>query len=361
MTGRLVACLLALALTLALGAVAFPQTIEEKKRSAEREVQELQGRLEDSVERYNYACYQLERTREQLGEKRAEVREATLRLAGARSRLNARARAMYVNGRSQFVQVLVDSRSFDDLLVALDFQKRVGGRDAAVVSRVKATRAGLEAARVSLEETKSEQESARRELAGAKASIEASLSGARGRLSDVQDQERQIREALARQAAEAERQRALAESARQRAASNQSGTRSNPAPVPRPGPTVAPAPAPLPAPHGGVAGVAHAQLGKPYVWAAAGPNSFDCSGLVQYCYRVGAGMYIPHSSYAQARCGKPVSVGQLQPGDIVGFRGWGHVGLYIGGGSFIHAPRSGDVVKIAPLSSRRDFCGAVRP
>jgi len=110
-----------------------------------------------------------------------------------------------------------------------------------------------------------------------------------------------------------------------------------------------------------VVGVAYDQLGKPYVWGAGGPNSFDCSGLTSYCYRVGAGKDISRSSYDQANCGVRVSVSELQPGDILGFRGWGHVGLYVGGGEFIHAPQTGDVVKVTALASRTNFCGAVRP
>jgi len=107
--------------------------------------------------------------------------------------------------------------------------------------------------------------------------------------------------------------------------------------------------------------VAYDQLGKPYVWGASGPDSFDCSGLTMYCYEVGAGISISHSSYDQANCGTPVSIGELQPGDILGFRGWGHVGLFVGGDSFIHAPQTGDVVKVSSLSARTNFCGAVRP
>lgn len=110
-----------------------------------------------------------------------------------------------------------------------------------------------------------------------------------------------------------------------------------------------------------VLSVAFEQLGKPYASGAAGPDSFDCSGLTQYCYRVGAGIEIPHSSYAQRGCCAPVALEHLEPGDIVGFHGWGHVGIYIGNWQYIHSPQSGEVVEIAPLSERSDLCGAVRP
>ncbi|MBU4193983.1 MAG: C40 family peptidase [Actinobacteria bacterium] len=114
-------------------------------------------------------------------------------------------------------------------------------------------------------------------------------------------------------------------------------------------------------PRARVVHVAFGQLGKPYSSGASGPDAFDCSGLTQYCYSIGGGIDIPHSSHAQARCGASVPEPDLRPGDIVAFHGWGHVGIYIGDGQYIHAPQTGEFVEVAPLSERGDFCGAVRP
>jgi cell wall-associated NlpC family hydrolase len=100
--------------------------------------------------------------------------------------------------------------------------------------------------------------------------------------------------------------------------------------------------------HGGVVGVAMSQLGTPYVWGGGAPGGFDCSGLVMWAYAQ-VGVSLPHSSYAQYGYGVPVSKDQLQPGDLVFFDGLGHVGIYIGGGQFVHAPHTGDVVKISSL------------
>jgi cell wall-associated NlpC family hydrolase len=94
---------------------------------------------------------------------------------------------------------------------------------------------------------------------------------------------------------------------------------------------------------------AMAQRGKPYVWAAGGPDSFDCSGLVQYAFAA-AGISLPHSSRMQAGIGRSVSRDQLQPGDLVAFYSpISHIGIYIGGGQMVHAPSSGDVVKVSPI------------
>jgi cell wall-associated NlpC family hydrolase len=94
-----------------------------------------------------------------------------------------------------------------------------------------------------------------------------------------------------------------------------------------------------------------AQRGKPYVWAAGGPGSFDCSGLVQYAYRA-AGVALSHSSSMQMQGGRSISRAELQPGDLVGFYGGiSHLGIYIGNGQMVHAPTSGDVVKVSSIDA----------
>lgn len=100
---------------------------------------------------------------------------------------------------------------------------------------------------------------------------------------------------------------------------------------------------------------AKAQLGKPYVWGAEGPNSFDCSGLVYYVYGQ-HGIKMPRTSREQANVGTTVSQSQLQPGDLIfsstdGSGGVNHVGIYIGNGQMIHAPQAGDVVKTTNINS----------
>jgi len=105
---------------------------------------------------------------------------------------------------------------------------------------------------------------------------------------------------------------------------------------------------------------AMAQRGKPYVWAASGPGSFDCSGLTAYAYKA-AGISLPHSSALQSRTGQAVSRADLQPGDLVFFYSpVSHVGIYIGNGQMVHAPTSGDVVKVASVDSMGPFAGGRR-
>ena len=90
-------------------------------------------------------------------------------------------------------------------------------------------------------------------------------------------------------------------------------------------------------------------LGVPYRWGGASPSGFDCSGFTMYVYAQ-VGISLPHYTGSQWGMGTPVSRDQLQAGDLVFFNGLGHVGIYVGGGNFIHAPHTGDVVKISSMS-----------
>ena len=104
-----------------------------------------------------------------------------------------------------------------------------------------------------------------------------------------------------------------------------------------------------PSRYGGAVGVAMQFLGVPYVWGGASPAGFDCSGLVMYAFAQ-VGVSLPHHAASQYSMGVGVSRDALQPGDLVFFNGLSHVGIYIGGGQFVHAPHTGDVVKISSLS-----------
>ncbi len=105
-----------------------------------------------------------------------------------------------------------------------------------------------------------------------------------------------------------------------------------------------------------VLSAAYSKLGTPYKWGAEGPNAFDCSGFVKWCYAK-VGISLPHSSSGQKNAGTQISVSAAEPGDIL----WksGHVGIYVGGGKYIHAPQTGDVVKISSVSGSGFVC-AVR-
>ncbi|MCD2157893.1 C40 family peptidase [Rhodococcus cerastii] len=128
------------------------------------------------------------------------------------------------------------------------------------------------------------------------------------------------------------------------------GTQDAPTP-PSVGTSDAPAtPSVSPSPEQRALTYAESKLGTPYVWGATGPDTFDCSGLMQWAFKQ-AGVDIPRTSQAQEASGEPVSLDALRPGDLVFFSNGEHVGMYSGDGTVIHAPTSGDHVKFTPVSA----------
>jgi cell wall-associated NlpC family hydrolase len=257
--------------------------------------------------------------------------------------------------------VLLGSSSLDDLLSRIETQSSVSSQDTLVVKQVLRFRTQIKHQKAQLTRAKAQQAEIVRQRAAERASIQQQLAQRRSLLSSIQGQITQMRAAeAARQAqlrreAEArlaqQQQTAAAQAiapalpAAPSAGSSSSSSSSSSAPV-----NTSPIAAPPPSSVGARAvAVAMGYLGVPYVWGGASPSGFDCSGLVMYAFGQ-VGVRLPHSSYAQYGYGSPVAQGDLQPGDLVFFDGLGHVGIYVGGGSFIHAPHTGTVVQISSLS-----------
>jgi cell wall-associated NlpC family hydrolase len=110
-------------------------------------------------------------------------------------------------------------------------------------------------------------------------------------------------------------------------------------------------------------GIAMRKVGRWYLRGAAGPNRFDCSGLVNFAYRGAGHPLAARSSFELFRVGAHIRRTALQPGDLVWTwdRSLGHVGMYVGNGRYVHAPGAGRKVEVAPLPAGAGFVGAVRP
>jgi cell wall-associated NlpC family hydrolase len=258
------------------------------------------------------------------------------------------------------LSVLLGSTSLEDLLNRVEAVNSTSRQDASILHQVAEFKAAVKRHRLELRDAHAAQQQVVAEKAAQRRQIESQLAARRQLLSSIRGEIERMKAAEAaeqRRLAAAARARAAAQArlaaARSTASSSSSGSTSiSPAPQPTvgvvaatpEGTTVAP-----PSTHGGVVGIAMQYLGVPYRWGGSSPSGFDCSGLVSYVFAQ-IGVSLPHSSYAQFNMGSPVSIGQLQPGDLVFFSGASHVGIYIGGGSFIHAPHTGDVVKISSLS-----------
>jgi cell wall-associated NlpC family hydrolase len=340
---------LALALT-AASATADPGTIASKEAEAQSvlgQIQQLDSSLERAVEAYNLANVKLNRIKHDLSQNTVALSSAKKSLKRSRLQLSKRLVDIYTSGdQNAGLAVLLGASSLDDMLGSIDAADRVSQQDTLVLRQVTHLQKEVQRRQRLLKHAHAEQEQVVAERNAARASIESQLGQRQQLLGSIRGEIEHLK------AAEAARQAELQREAEARLAQEQASQRQAtlaptlPVTAPQAPPSSAPAPPPT---HGGVVGIAMHYLGTPYVWGGASPAGFDCSGFVMYVFAQ-VGVSLPHSSYAQYGYGSPVSRGDLQPGDLVFFDGLGHVGIYVGGGSFIHAPHTGDVVKISTMS-----------
>jgi len=303
-------------------------------------------------------------TRKQIAITETELAEANTDLATTQSILDRRVTNIYRSGKVDILAVFVGSTDFEDFITRVDLLRRVGRSDASVVSSVKQAKRRVETARASLETRQSEQIALRNRARTKQSEVEDAYESQRAFLASLTSELKKL------VAAERERQERLAaKRAAEAAARAAESGRDN---ANRPGSRTFD-PAALGTPHPGAVSIARKYLGVRYVWGGTSPSGFDCSGLTSYAYRA-IGIDIPRTSRMQYRIGAfipPNRLDLLEPGDLV-FFGYGgsaskihHVGMYVGGGSFIHAPQTGDVVRISSLTgriaSRGDYVGATRP
>jgi cell wall-associated NlpC family hydrolase len=363
---------LAIGLAVMLGATvsAGAQSVEDKQAQAQAIIAEIQ-RLDEEVgaaaERWNGANLELQSLTSELDRTRRHLGIARRTYRVSQERVAQRLRDLYVNGSpDSTLDVLLGARSLDEVITGLDATERIAAQDARITREAKAARKRVAERKEQLTVARAEQAEIVEGLAAEKQAIEGKLAERQRLLASVKDEIARIQEAERRRQAELRRQAQL-ELARQRAAAEadaQARAAAEQAAAETPSSSsdgdglsgAAPdVPDYVPPPADGskgaqVVAIAMQYLGIPYVWGGASPSQgFDCSGLTTYVFAQ-VGVSLPHHAATQYTLGVPVSKDQLQPGDLVFFRGLGHMGMYIGGGNFIHAPHTGDVVKISPLS-----------
>jgi cell wall-associated NlpC family hydrolase len=316
----------------------------------------LSASLEQTQQQYDLAQLKYERIQRDLKTNRVELRVAKQNLQVGQKRIAARLVALYTEPKDSTLEVILGAKNLDDLLNRVNTARSVTSQDADVLQQVQKFKSTVKRSGDELVRERAEAKRLLDEQAAKKRQFQAQLgeqnrllASIKGQISQIEAQDREralaaARAAQARLAAEQHQQAVASQSqvVGVTAAAPSNDTSTDPTPV-----TVA---APTSSVGGSAVGVALAQVGKPYVWAASGPDSFDCSGLVMYSYAA-VGVSLPHSSYAQWDMGVPVSKDQLEPGDLVFFDGLGHVGIYVGGGQFVHAPHTGTVVQVSDLNS----------
>lgn len=388
---------LTLAVALVLSAIAVTPTssaanpVDDKRAEAKRiaaQSEQLTSQAERLNERAKQASDELASLQAQLGASRQQLDKQSAAVDGLRKRLAVFALNSYMRGDTAggLGALLVDDGANEaglrrgyapavlgDQTDLLD-QLRAARQDIDSQTRAVQTKAARQQQLIAtLAKDKADLEQTQQKLAKLAASVDQDLKAAvaeeaarAAAAAEAAAAERQRKELARRAAAAAERQRqALAEQSA--AARRAAAAVSNSSPRSTGGGRAA-SPATPPAiaipPTSAAAGIAVTealrQRGKPYVFGTNGPDTFDCSGLTQWAWAK-AGVQMAHFTVSQFQAFPRVPLDQLQPGDLVFFNvDLGHMGMYIGNGNIVQAPRTGDVVKVTPLAGR-NAVGAVRP
>ncbi|MER7761720.1 C40 family peptidase [Streptomyces sp. NPDC097619] len=329
------AALASAGLLAAPGAVAAPGP-ERSAEALRAEVDGLYRQAGAATQRYDAARERVAERRDAVAELMAQVARSTEKLNGARRLLGSYAAARYRGGGpvgDTAALLLADDPQ--GYLAQRRLLDRLGGEQQAALAEYRDRRAGIARQRREAAGGLAELSAAERELGRRKAEVQGKLARARGLLASLTERERE-------RLAEAER----AERARREP----------------PGAPEGPPEVPVPGDSRGARAVAfaRAQLGKPYVWGATGPNAWDCSGLTRAAWRA-AGVELPRTTWEQVEAGPRVRVSELVPGDLVFFYAdISHVGIYVGGGRMIHAPRPGAYVREDSIHYQPMY-GRVRP
>ncbi|MET9291195.1 NlpC/P60 family protein [Streptomyces sp. NPDC003077] len=328
-------------------------TIEQVKR----QVDDLYHQAGTATQKYNAAKERADRQRDAVEALQDEIARLAQKMNDARRDLGVYASAQYRSGAMSPTAQLMLADEPQEFADRKHLMERLTDRQQQAVTdyqeqRAQTTRKRAQAAR-SLEQLRDTEADLKRN----KSAVQDKLRQARQLLARLTAEEKARLAALERKRA-AEAKRKAQELARQQAAAErrrQQETRKQSAG------TFAGAPS---GSYSGRAGqaisFARAQVGKPYVWGATGPSSYDCSGLTQAAWRA-AGVSLPRTTWDQVKVGQRVSTSALAPGDLVFFFGdISHVGMYIGGGQMIHAPKPGASVRVESIYTMPIY-GSIRP
>ncbi len=338
-----VLCLaLVAALSLGVGAsVAAPDRSD--LATAHDRLMEIERDFQLVVERYNLVHERLTGLQVKIAAAEREVSDVENRMRTRRQAAVRLATELYKGGRQLGIEGVLSASSLAELETRVGYLQTSTAAQSKIFERLAVDRIELDKKIEALDEQRALALAAQTEVEGLRADIEAKMAAQSAEVADL------------RAAIEAAERRAAAAAARRTAQARAS------VPVaPLIGSLSArPAPAPNPRAQAAV-DAALSQVGKPYQWGAAGPDSFDCSGLTMWAW-ARAGVGLPHNSGAQYDATVRVGSGEWEPGDLLFFGSpIHHVGMYIGNGQMVEAPYSGNSVRVNS-AHRSDYVGAGRP
>lgn len=324
----------------------------QSKDQVQTQIETLNHEAEIATEEFNGFQEKTEQLQAEVERVQERIVKEQADYIALQSQMGAFVSAQYRSaGIAPSLQLML-SENPDDYLNKVSALDQMNAQQAEALKQLQEKKRILDQERAEASQKLGELEQTRKNLTAKKAEIEEKLQKAQALLNSLTQAERAA--LVAAQKAAEEKAAAEAEAAA-RASQTPSPSASPTKTTPKPSATTTTTAPTTTVPVSGRAGAAVAaaasQIGKPYVYGATGPNSFDCSGLTGYAWKQ-AGVSLPRTSQGQAGAGRSVPVSQIQPGDLViYYSGMSHVGIYAGNGKIIHAPRTGSNVGYAPLNS----------
>jgi cell wall-associated NlpC family hydrolase len=323
-------------------------------------VDALMHQAEVATETYNGAKEKTTAQNATVNRLLAQAAQKTQALNDSRRVLGQYAAAQYRSGGDDSTGRYLMASDPQDLMDQTHMADVLGKRQKSAVDSYRVQQAAATQQRIEAAKSLATLTTQQAQLRAAKADVQTKLGAAQKLLNSLTAQEKARLAALQAKQEEEARKKAAAIAAQEKA---RAAAAAAAAAAAKKSGTTAPTSPTVPA-NASVAdkaiAFARAQIGEPYVWGATGPNSWDCSGLTQAAYRA-AGVTLPRTTGEQVVVGSRVSQSDMQPGDLVFFYSdHSHVGIYIGGGEMIHAPHTGTVVKVAPITEMPIY-GVVRP
>jgi cell wall-associated NlpC family hydrolase len=340
----------------------FASTLDQKRAEAKQIAAQIDAndtQISILDEQYNGAVLQISQLTQSIATAQQQLAVTERHTLGLRNQVRARAAALYMGANSGTLFPALDARNEQEVATTSSYTAAAAARDNTLLSTLRSATAQVTAQQKSLQAARQRAQSesnrlanTRDEILGANATEHQLLAQVNGQIGVLVKQEQLAQQAAAEAAVKAQiaRNEALAQQ-QNNSGGNGSGL-GNQQPPPN-----------LPPPSGQAAiavRAAEAELGKPYEFAAAGPNTFDCSGLTMYAWGQ-AGVAMAHFAATQYTEFPHVPIAQLAPGDLV-FYGSPihHVGMYVGNGTMIEAPHTGAFVQYSSIY-RPDLVGASRP
>ncbi|UGQ09989.1 NlpC/P60 family protein [Yinghuangia sp. ASG 101] len=320
----------------------------QSKDQVKAQIQTLNHEAEIATEEFNGFQEKTEQLQAEVERVQERIVQEQADYIALQSQMGAFVSAQYRSaGLAPSLQLML-SENPDDYLNKVSALDQMNAQQAEALKQLQEKKRILDQERAEASQKLGQLDQTRKDLTAKKAEIEQKLQKAQALLNTLTQAER---EALLAAEHAAEEKAAAEASAKPSPSTSPSSSKTTTKPSATSTTTTPAANVPVSGRAGAAVAAAAAQIGKPYVYGATGPSSFDCSGLTGYAWKQ-AGVSLPRTSQGQAGAGRSVSVSQIQPGDLViYYSGMSHVGIYAGNGQIIHAPSTGSTVRYAPLNS----------